>query len=382
MKTDAKKILALAVDQCTECGTCLEACDHLKIREEAYPGRIARAALDGAPFDDIRDLALKCSLCGLCQEVCPEGIDFPRVVQEIRTEFMAEGVTDPEDFRFLWVDHDWHVYSLYRRAYGLDKAYAPLIKDACDTLFFPGCMMANDGPELVQAAAGWLGRKGDEVGMTLHCCGVPLFHLGLKDRADAYTDRLRAHMEATGARRVVTTCPTCQRQLKQAGLKGPEVVSIYQLMAEAGIRVPVTGGRSVTVHDSCSDRSGELGRVVRSLLGDYEIREMRHHGANTLCCGCGGIVPAVDPDTCAGRAETRLAEVEETGADLCLTYCTSCAYKLGVHTREKPVRNVLELLFDNPMDHAAFDEKAYGMWQGEAGEALAGLLQHSKLAQF
>jgi hypothetical protein len=53
-----------------------------------------------------------------------------------------------------------------------------------------------------------------------------------------------------------------------------------------------------------------------------------------------------------------------------------------VHTREKPVRNVLELLFDHPMDHAAFDEKAYGMWQGEAGEALAGLLQHSKLAKF
>jgi Fe-S oxidoreductase len=181
---------------------------------------------------------------------------------------------------------------------------------------------------------------------------------------------------------VVTACPNCQRQLSLAGLQDVEVVSIYGLMVEAGVRVPVTGGRSVTVHDSCSDRSGQLSREVRELLADYEIREMRHHGANTICCGCGGIVPAVDPDTCAARAETRLAELKETDADLCVTYCMSCAYKLGVQSREKPVRNVLELLFDQPLDHAGFDEKAYGMWQGEAGEALGALLQNSKLAEF
>lgn len=382
MKTNVKRILTQTAEHCNECGTCMEHCDHLKIREDAYPGRIATAALNQNRVDEIKDLILKCSLCGLCRETCPEGVDFPRMVQEIRSDFIDTGVIDPEEYRFLWVDHDWHVYSLYRQAYKLDDAYNNLLKKTGDILFFPGCILANESPELVQAAAGWLGRDGENVAASLHCCGIPLAHIGLEERASAYSERLWNHIKATGASRVVTACPTCHRRLAQTNQSDIEIVSIFKLMADAGMRVPVTESHKITVHDSCSDRHGEMGHDVRKLLGNYDLREMKHSGDNTICCGAGGIVSVIDPDVCIERAETRLKEAQETEADMCVTYCMSCAYQLGVHSQQHPIRYILELVFNQPVDHARFDEQAYGMWQEETGEERYERLQNSKIATF
>ncbi|WP_054689769.1 heterodisulfide reductase-related iron-sulfur binding cluster [Desulfosarcina cetonica] len=104
------------------------------------------------------------------------------------------------------------------------------------------------------------------------------------------------------------------------------------------------------------------------LLKDYELKEMAHHGANTICCGSGGLVSAVDHMVCAFRAQTRLDEVAATGADTCVTYCMACAHRLASQTDTNNVAHILELVMDDRVDYEKFDEMAGAMWDGPVGE--------------
>jgi fumarate reductase (CoM/CoB) subunit B len=375
------KIRQGVAEECVGCGTCQEECELLAAQGDNTPGMIAKAIGDQNPGTDITDFILKCSLCGLCKETCPQEVDVPQMVIEARTDFIEAGVSDPEQYRFLWVDHDWHAFSLYRRAYGLDKVYEPLLKETCDVLFFAGCLMANESPELVQATADWLEKKGGRVGASLFCCGAPLVQMGLSQRAKDYTERLWDHIDATGARRIVTACPTCHNRLSETNNREVEVISVFQLMAESGFKVDISDDTAITVHDSCSDRSGEIGRYVRQLLGNLSIKEMVHNGKNTICCGSGGIVSAIDPEICEDRAKTRLKEVRDVGVDMCVTYCMSCAHRLAGQSGPNEVRHILELILNQQVDHDGFNEKSYAMWQGEGAEENFDLLQQSEVLQ-
>jgi Fe-S oxidoreductase len=94
------------------------------------------------------------------------------MVKIARKEMLGKGLTGAEVYRAMWVDHDWNTITLYRDTYQID--YRDLIRPRCDTLFFPGCFLAIEAPELVRATVRWLTEHGNrEVGLTLMCCGSP-----------------------------------------------------------------------------------------------------------------------------------------------------------------------------------------------------------------
>ena len=289
-------------------------------------------------------------------------------------------MTDPEIYRALWVDHDWNVITLYRRMQQIDKEYIYLLKQKCDVLFFPGCTLANESPDLVRSAVDWLAGQGEDIALSLQCCGAPLAEMGLKERAERYTDRLWQKIRESGAGRVVTSCPACHDKLMKSEMRGGmEVCSLFQLMAESGVKVPVIGSGRITLHDSCFDRKGKIGNYVRALLRDYDIKEMKHHGRETLCCGSGGVVSMVDPEICKERSRRRLKEMEETGADVCVAYCMACVQRLASDAPEGKIRHILELVFNKVLDHGQYYEMVEGMWEGEWGEYNVNLLENSKM---
>jgi fumarate reductase (CoM/CoB) subunit B len=379
MEKETESLLTIATDQCAGCRDCAEGCNHLLSQEE-HPGGIAQLLLAGIMEDSLKDFILKCSLCGLCRELCPIQLDIPQMVRQVRHEFTKSGINDPETYRFLWVDHDWNAFTLFRDTYGLNDTYADLVKEKCEVLFFPGCMLANEGPMLVRDTVKWLSGQAENIGVLLNCCGVPLKEFGLKGRATQYADRLWHKIADTGARRIITACPTCHAHLLDTkGQHHIEIESLFKGLAVSGLKAPVVGSGRVTVHDSCTDRKGEIGGYVRSLLANYEIIEMPHSGANTICCGSGGIVSLIDPEICDARADKRMVEVSETGADICVTYCMACAHRLAGKSDQSDVLHILELLLDLRVGHHEFDEKAGAMWHEELGERNFDRLQCSKL---
>ena len=135
---------------CNSCGACKEECQLLEELMDRYPADIARHLRDGITDDTDLDFFMRCSLCGLCRSVCPMDLDLPQMVREARRILIEKGDIFPESYRFLWVDHDYNFFSVFRDHYQTGKAYKKCFKEKCEVLFFPGCMLINESPVLVQ----------------------------------------------------------------------------------------------------------------------------------------------------------------------------------------------------------------------------------------
>ncbi len=354
--------------ECAGCELlCSQACEVLQEIAPTAPGDVARQVLGGQVDEDIRRFLLRCSLCGLCVNSCPKSLDIPQMVIAARRVMVDTGMTDTEVYRIMWVDHDWNAITIFRDTYQLN--FDNLIKEKCYTLFMPGCSLANEAPQLVYTTIDWLDEQGgDKAGVILMCCGMPLLEMGLTERAKRYERSFWQKVKETGARRVVVACPNCFHHLIASELKKDiEVVSMLELMAKSGLRVPSAKGKKITIHDSCPSRYGEMGKWARQLLGDYEITEMEHHGKNSLCCGSGGVVSMVDKELHDKRSKRRLEEFKNTGADICATYCMACWHTLSQKAVQGDVRFILELVFDQFIDHAEYQNKLQAMWEGEWG---------------
>jgi len=366
---------------CHGCGSCLNSCQLLGDLGMP-PAQIAADILSGQKLNEgLAQAVVRCALCGLCSHDCPMDLNPADLMRTAREILLDQGITELDDYQMMLVDNSWHFFNLYRNTWNIN--YYDLAVESCEALFFPGCTLASYAPELTRAAYAWLKSRGLKVGITPECCGLPLTSLGLQERGIQMLERLRGKMEQVGARQLITACPNCFYHFEKH-LQDIEVVPLYQLLADAGIRL--SGATRVTVHDSCPDRfSGRIGTQVRRLLEGFALTEMRHHGANTICCGSGGIVSMVDPDLSSQRAQTRMAEVSSVEADYCVTACMGCTKRLAAtgtppdrptqrqtgrngSRRCNKVRHLLELIFDLPVDHEQIQFNINQMWQGEKGD--------------
>jgi fumarate reductase (CoM/CoB) subunit B len=357
----ARDCIQAFVDGCIDCGICrvncsLQAAGNLTVRE------MLQDVLDGTPSAETVAFLSRCALCGLCTGDCLVNLDVPRAVMAARQLLLESGAINLEDYKVMLVDQGVHLFTIYRDTYGIN--YGDLKRQHCDTVFFPGCTFSSYAPELTRAAHAWLEEREGQVGLVEECCGSPLAQIGLARRAEHFTARLSAQFANLGARRVVTACPHCYYYLKET-VRGVEINSLYDLMDGRHFRVH--SEKVLTVHDSCRDRSGQIGAVLRHLMDGARLAEMPHHGASTLCCGSGGLVSMVDPDLCIERAKTRLVEFEQTGADECVTACMACAYRLARGSSAARVVHLLELAFGITIDYEQVQARAQALWEGEWG---------------
>ena len=371
-KITPNDVLRTISEGCESCGVCAAACE-LLADLDSTPGEIAASLIRDELGDGLLAAIQRCDLCGACAQDCPAGLQPASLFLAARQRLMESGALSPDDYDVMLVDRDWHSFTLYRATYGIDNA--DLLADSYESLFFPGCTLANYAPELTRAAFTWLQGQGLQLGFTDLCCGKPLASIGLSERAGRLLDRLCAQVKAAEAHEIITTCPNCEAQLRAAQLSGIRIRSLYDLMEQAGIRL--NGNQTLTFHDSCPDRNNEANpRSVRALLSGFPRVEMASRGKDTICCGSGGIVSMIDPDLCTRRADRRLAEFTASGADLCVTSCMACSYRLARASQPGQVRHCLELVFDRLVDYAEVERMTHAMWEGAQGE-----INRERLAQ-
>ena len=362
---------------CIGCASCAQACDIMRAVSPRLPQAFLSQLAEDVADERLRWFVTRCSLCGLCVRACPEGVRLPDAVIAARSLALKRGQLDSLAYRAMWVDCEWNAISLYRRSFGLD--FAPFERDRCEAVYLPGCSMLNEAPELTAPALSWLEAHFDcEVGLVSDCCGMPLLEMGLLDRYRAYEDRLWDEICATGAHELVLACPNCFDKLFQRGLeRGVRVRTIYELMAQAGYRARggLGGVGVVSVHDSCPARGTQVKSWVRSILADYELREMRHCGDESMCCGSGGAVAMIDFPLREIRADRRRGEFAETGADVCVCACMSSCATLHAPEVGCNARHVLEFAFGCLVDHDEYRRRSAAMWEGSLGQENARLLE-------
>jgi len=305
-----------------------------------------------------KNAVYSCLLCGLCTTLCPLSLNPKQMFLEWRRKLVKDGVAPFRNHSFSLTDKKWNIYTLYRENYGI--SYSDLETSVCDTLFFPGCNMSTFAPKLTRTIFSQLKHYNTSVGILVECCQTPIHDLGLQERFEKAMEKLKGRVAEKGAKRIITTCPSCYYTLKKH--LDVEVVSIYDALPETAFK-KITG--VITIHDSCPDREeGFFGRRVRNLFNGCKIVEMKHNRENTICCGAGGLASAVDSDLALSYVKIRLEEAKATQAEYLVTYCVTCLNMLTTVPSQIKIRHALNLLLDVEEDYSQIQPNLQRLFTG------------------
>jgi heterodisulfide reductase subunit D len=376
----------LEMEACTRCAECVSVCPTYAESDEnaeIHPQRkIARvkdfwkadhlgflARLFGIRAASDEELAAhsdgvyRCTLCGRCHVVCPIQIDtrslwismreqlvdwglYPEVFDSLRDRVTTQHNISGDDNanRLVWTQN------MERVPEGLEA------KKGAETVYFMGCVgaMYPRAYGIPQSFAQILERAGENfttLGSGEWCCGFPLVIAGMGKQA---YDMARHNVEAvraTGARRLVATCPSCYHTWAHeypSMLEEPlgfEVYHSVELLAELidEGKIKLNGfSQAITYHDPC-DLGRTSGiydaprRIIEAIPG-IQFTEMADNRELALCCGGGGDVEMADASVTAAVSKRRIEQAQATGAQVVVSACQQCNRTLAEAARKNKIR--------------------------------------------
>ncbi len=311
---------------CTNCGECLKPCSFLQ--KYGTPAAIAKR---GMAENNLLS-AFGCSLCGLCDAVCPEALSPSSMFIAMRREAITLRLVD------LKLYSPWLNYEKTGGSFFFRRDFIP---DGCKTVFFPGCSLPGSHPDAVLALFIKLRQLEPDAGLILDCCGKISHDLGLVDKFQNIFSKLMRRLKTAGIKRILTSCPGCSKILKKYS-EGFEIVSIYELLgATSSISFPEASGKVVAIHDPCTARFDSVQQqAVRRLLASsgFTIQELPSSMRTTRCCGQGGMVEATVPGTVRRESEQIASGV--AGKTL-VTSCGACCDTLSEVTATIHLADIL-----------------------------------------
>ncbi|MBN2123595.1 MAG: (Fe-S)-binding protein [Deltaproteobacteria bacterium] len=334
-KTERERI----ADACVDCGICAEDCQFLA-DWSGTPRELAESFVKGETGNDPR-IAYACSLCGLCQVLCPEDLNVGKMCLEFREDLVREGRGPLKG----------HGFVRKNQSYVLSDSFFTALpgpgEENCERVFFPGCSLPGYSPSITFACYSHLRERLPGTGIVLGCCGKQTLCLGDRPGFEQVMDQTMKAFRDLGASEIILACPECYATFKEYGTD-LTLTFISDALLKAGLPDPMGDGRVFSLHDSCSTRwEKDLQEGVRVLIRDlgYGIEEMAYGREKTRCCGMGGMIAFANPRLAARFTKLRAGEAQH---DL-LTYCASCREALSGF---KPALHILDLAFNPDWENA------------------------------
>ncbi|MEZ4401957.1 MAG: (Fe-S)-binding protein [Kofleriaceae bacterium] len=331
------------------------------------------------------DTLWACTTCGACQEVCPVFIEHPMKIIQMRQNLVLEQEKVPGELGRMWKNverqsNPWGIAASKRMdwAEGLD---VPTIEDHPNPeyLLWVGCAGAFDARIVKQTRAMVTVLRAAKVdfavlGHSEGCTGDPARRAGNEMLFQMLAEQNVETINATGVKKVVTSCPHCLHTLKQdyPQFGGDwEVVHHTQLidhLIKAGkLEVGGSPAERVTYHDSCYlgrwNKEFDAPRDVLAALapagGITELTRNKRHG---FCCGAGGGRMFMEEHDGERVNLNRTDEILATGVDTVAVACPFCTIMItdGVKQRNQDdhvqVLDIAELVaqsFDVPVSALA-----------------------------
>ncbi|MFX1519223.1 MAG: (Fe-S)-binding protein [Promethearchaeota archaeon] len=337
--TIGKKIL-----KCIQCGTCSGACP-ISSYMEFTPRRIVNFIREGFKNEVIK-VAYDCLTCGQCGLYCPSGIETKELWHTIREIAYNLGQA-PEEMMFAGeiiadLHNVWGGLPQNRTDWlkqtGLEKE---AFKDEADVVYFASCTASyQEVSQGIARSSAELLTKLNEKWTLLDeewCCGTPLIYIGDREKAGEFARHNLEEFEKKKVKLVITSCPTCYRTLKVEYPRLLHIKPSFEVMhmteyistqlRKGNIRITEKIPKTVTFHDPC-DLSRESGiieepREILRVVTDKFI-EMPLHGTDTMCCGGGGLLQAVDEDLSSWTGVQRIKQAEMIGAEVLTSACGAC----------------------------------------------------------
>ena len=363
--------------QC-ECKLCMKECIMLNDYTECPKTLFKKYQEEG--FENVDPMiAYSCNECSQCTLKCPNDFDLRTIFRSMKASYAEDNkgivpldLLQPSEAGQIKECADEYC----ARLDGADKKEAKVDnapkKKKTKYVFVPGCTVPAYSPEGVENVVRHLKDcLGDEnVGAMLQCCGKVTKFMGEEELFEERNKKALDILDDMGAEVIITVCPSCFKVFKETA-KNQKVIAYWDLMKNL-IGVPdeskgIGAGSDITfnIHDSCVTRDEpthhENIRWVLDELG-YNWEEIEKNGANTRCCGVGGMVCSSNPELYE-RVYTRRAQ--DFNQDNIITYCGSC--RGTMQTAGKDAVHILDLMFGDTYSHGQECQRGYKteeeMWQ-------------------
>jgi Fe-S oxidoreductase/nitrate reductase gamma subunit len=351
----------MALDACTECGLCEDACPAWAADRPLSPKKVVvglRSKVNrwgASPSTLFRDLigeaeAWSCTTCGACVNACPVGVrhtDY--LVDARRAHLMAKRATPTMATALETLRTQGNPFGMgaeQRLAWAANLPAGTKVETVdkaseVDVIYWVGCAGAFDeqGQRTARAIAELLGRAGARfavLGPEERCTGDPARRLGeeglFQQLARTNIECLNGH----GATKILTTCPHCFNTLKN---EYPDFGGNYDvvhhtdylaaLVSEGRLTLEPSGANdTVTYHDSCylgrhNDIFDSPRDLLRAVFPD-NLQEMACAKSESFCCGAGGGHAWFDLEQGEKINAIRYDQATTTGAQALVTACPYC----------------------------------------------------------
>lgn len=306
-----------------ECLECVKVCEYLA-HYKGYPKRYVREVYNNLSIvmgiHRANNMINSCSLCGLCEQVCPGKLSMGEICRQARQVMVETRKMPPSTHDFALRDMQFSTgekFTLSRHQPGHTSS---------ESVFYPGCQLAASSPDYVEQIYRFLGEKlTGGVGLMLGCCGAPASWAGQEVLFQVTMQSFEKNWSSMGSPKVITACPTCYSLFKQHLPEMP-VETLWTLLERIGLPDGrrLTGAiKKLAIHDSCTTRCDtRIQTSVRNLLGKlgYQLEELPLSREHTVCCGYGGLMLYANKEVAHKVINRRIQESE---LDY-LTYCAMC----------------------------------------------------------
>jgi heterodisulfide reductase subunit D len=315
------------------------------------------------PEDGYANAFFRCLLCGACSFTCPSGVAVDRVLELTRGDLAQQGLlpaalsdlderitlyrnisAEANDGRLIWADN-------------LPEPPTGMGKEQAEVAYFVGCVgsffpRSYTVPQSLVQIFDKAGVDYALLGGSEWCCGYPMFINGeLGEARDLMSHNLEA-VRALGARKVVTTCPSCYYFWKESyptalgvedlGVQVQHATEFLADLLESGAVLLHEVRADVTYHDPCDlGRKGGVTDAPRRILAQIpgvRLIEMAENRESSHCCGGGGNLETYAPEVGKGVSKTRIQQAAATGAGTVVSACQQCERTLANAARAERVR--------------------------------------------
>lgn len=267
--------------------------------------------------------------------MCPENLNPMLVNELIKGQYISEGLANKAYGDARQPDSAHRVLaSVQVSGAEYNRITTSRGKQSARYVFFPGCNIYFQ-PEKILNALDIMDAIGDDYAFMPgldYCCGDSLLFLGDIDEGIKRAEETVAAIASFQPEIAVLWCPTCQCRFEEfiaPAMDIPfKILSFPQYLARNMSKLPLTmaAAGTVTLHEACKsaytgvDCNGPR-EVLRQLPG-VTLREMKHHGKETACCGSGAI--CWFPESFAQIRKERLQDASQTGAEKLVSVCHYC----------------------------------------------------------
>ena len=306
--------------KCSRCGLCQEVCpiyDELKSESSATRGKLSQ--IFGLIKGDLKlnreilnnlDLCLNCEKCKLN---CPSGVNTTGVFNKERKLGLV-GKIMTSDFVFNLKIKSLELFSLFKKS--------PRFDDSSNILYFQGCI----AKKLKQG----LNLQGLKLkNGNFECCAIPYLTKGREDiynKIAKYNEKIIEKADL-----VIFDCATCFSTVKDYPFKNPKNKDKLVFYTDFYKKAQFVSKQkvSVTFHMPCHLKAAgvsldEIEDILKSIKNISYTRALNAQD----CCGFSGDFFIRHPKLAFNIAIKKIKGMIETNSDIVLTSCPACLWSL------------------------------------------------------